>query len=81
MIEQWPLRVLLVVRFLRLDADRGQMEIALLRATGTGGACQIKLVAGERFILIVRRSSTSPISIAAKSGQRISQTVVVGDTR
>jgi hypothetical protein len=41
----------------------------------------LQMVAGACFVLIVRRSSTSPISIAAKSGERISQAIVVGDTR
>ena len=41
----------------------------------------IKMVAGACFVLIVRRSSTSPISIAARSGGEISQASVAGDTR
>jgi hypothetical protein len=45
------------------------------------GANRLNLVAGACFVLIVRRSSTSPISITAKSGERISQAIAAGDTR
>lgn len=43
-------------------------------------ACE-RMVAGACSPLIVRRSFTSPISIAAKPGGRIFQAIVAGDTR
>jgi hypothetical protein len=41
----------------------------------------LQMVAGACLVLIVRRSSTSPISIVAKSRERISQAIVARDTR
>ena len=51
-----------------------------LAAVGIGPG-DIGLVAGACFALIVRRSSTFPISIVAKSGGRKFQAIAAGDTR
>jgi hypothetical protein len=58
-------------------ADLRDRHRALLEGVGAS----VNLVAGACFVLIVRRSSTSPISIAAKSGVRKFQIIMAGDTR
>ena len=64
--------------YARLELDA---NVLLAKAANSSKSKDFQFGSGACSRLIVRRSSTFPISIAAKSGERISQAIVAGDTR
>jgi hypothetical protein len=63
-----------------LIARVGLNRSVLLHAAASAAGYLAKVVAGACFVLIVRRSSTFPLSIAARAGVRKVQAIVAGDT-